>query len=30
MVENPDAHNWVGWRDCLDPHLTALLQRVWN
>jgi enterochelin esterase family protein len=30
MVENPDAHNWVGWRDCLDPHLTALLQRVWT
>jgi len=30
MIENPDAHNWVGWRDCLDPHLTALLQRVWT
>jgi enterochelin esterase family protein len=30
MVENPDAHNWVGWRDCLDPHLTTLLQRVWS
>jgi enterochelin esterase family protein len=30
MVENPDAHNWVGWRDCLDPHLTSLLRRVWS
>ena len=30
MVENRDAHNWVGWRDTLDPHLTSLLRRVWN
>lgn len=29
MVENGDAHNWVGWRDALDPHLTSLLLRVW-
>jgi enterochelin esterase-like enzyme len=26
--EVPDAHNWTGWRDALDPHLTALLRRV--
>jgi enterochelin esterase-like enzyme len=30
MIENADGHNWVGWRDCFDPHLTALLQRVWS
>jgi enterochelin esterase-like enzyme len=29
LVEVPDAHNWVAWRDALDPHLTALLQQVW-
>ncbi len=29
LTENRDAHNWVGWRDTFDPHLTALLQRVW-
>ena len=29
FVENRDAHNWIGWRDTLDPHLTTLLQRVW-
>jgi len=28
FAEVPDAHNWIGWRDALDPHLTALLQRV--
>jgi enterochelin esterase-like enzyme len=22
---NRDAHNYVAWRDCLDPHLTDLL-----
>jgi len=27
-VEVPDAHNWTGWRDALDPHLTTLLQTV--
>lgn len=26
--EVPDAHNWTGWRDAFDPHLTALLRRV--
>jgi hypothetical protein len=29
LEEVPDAHNWVGWRDALDPHLTGLLRRVW-
>ena len=30
FAEVPDAHNWVGWRDGFDPHLTSLLQRVWS
>ncbi len=29
LVENRDAHNWVGWRDTFDPHLIDLLQRLW-
>ncbi len=29
LVENRDGHNWVGWRDTFDPHLIALLQRMW-
>jgi enterochelin esterase-like enzyme len=29
FAEVPDGHNWIGWRDALDPHLTSLLQRVW-
>ncbi|RSM57684.1 esterase [Actinoplanes sp. ATCC 53533] len=28
FTEVPDAHNWTGWRDALDPHLTTLLQTV--
>jgi len=24
LVEHPDAHNWVSWRDSLHPHLTEL------
>ena len=28
LIEVPDAHNWTGWRDALDPHLTTLLQRA--
>jgi enterochelin esterase-like enzyme len=28
FAEVPDGHNWTGWRDALDPHLTALLQQV--
>jgi enterochelin esterase family protein len=29
FVVNRDAHNWVGWRDCLDPHLVDLLAALW-
>jgi enterochelin esterase-like enzyme len=29
LVEQRDAHNWVAWRDALDPHLTLLLERLW-
>ena len=29
LVENRDAHNWVGWRDTFDPHLIELLRKVW-
>jgi enterochelin esterase family protein len=25
-----DAHNWVAWRDLLDPHLPDLLLRAWT
>jgi enterochelin esterase-like enzyme len=28
-VEVPDLHNYVGWRDAFDPHLTALLRKAW-
>ena len=28
--EQPDAHNWVSWRDCWDPHLVDLLNRAWS
>jgi enterochelin esterase-like enzyme len=27
---NRDAHNYVGWRDTLDPHLVELLGRSWG
>jgi len=27
---NRDAHNYVAWRDALDPHLVELLQRAWG
>jgi enterochelin esterase-like enzyme len=30
LYENPDAHNYVGWRDAFDPHLTDLLRYVWR
>jgi len=30
FTEVPDAHNWTGWRDALDPHLTTLLQTVFR
>ena len=29
LIENPDAHNWVGWRDTFDPHLIDLINRMW-
>lgn len=29
LAEVPDLHNYTGWRDALDPHLTGLLARVW-
>jgi enterochelin esterase-like enzyme len=29
LVVNRDGHNWVGWRDTLDPHLVELLQKTW-
>lgn len=28
FAEVPDGHNWTGWRDAFDPHLTRLLQQV--
>jgi enterochelin esterase family protein len=27
---NRDAHNYVAWRDALDPHLPDLLARAWG
>ncbi len=30
FVENPDGHNYTGWRDCLDPGLRMLLQAAWG
>lgn len=30
LEEVPDMHNYVGWRDALDPHLTTLLKRAWT
>lgn len=27
---NPDAHNWIGWRDAFDPYLVDLLARTWR
>jgi enterochelin esterase family protein len=28
LVEHPDAHNWISWRDVLHPHLAELLLRT--
>jgi enterochelin esterase-like enzyme len=28
LVEHRDAHNWVAWRDVLDPHLARLVERA--
>lgn len=30
LVEIPDAHNYVGWRDAWEPALTDLLREVWD
>ena len=30
LEEVPDLHNYVGWRDAFDPHLTNLLRRAWT
>ena len=30
LHEVPDMHNYTGWRDALDPHLTGLLAQVWG
>jgi len=30
LVEVPDAHNYVGWRDAFDPALVDLLRHVWE
>jgi enterochelin esterase family protein len=30
LVEVPDAHNYVAWRDALDPALVDLLGTVWT
>jgi enterochelin esterase-like enzyme len=27
LVEHPDAHNWISWRDVLYPHLAELILR---
>ncbi|MGV1003292.1 MAG: alpha/beta hydrolase [Candidatus Nanopelagicales bacterium] len=29
LTENPDGHNYTGWRDCLDPALRDLLRELW-
>lgn len=30
LVEVPDAHNYIGWRDAFDPALADLLRSVWE
>jgi enterochelin esterase family protein len=30
FTENADMHNYTGWRDALDPHLTELLAAIWS
>ena len=30
LHETRDAHNWVAWRDSLDPHLLDVLVRAWS
>jgi enterochelin esterase family protein len=29
LAEVLDLHNYTGWRDAFDPHLTRLLAAVW-
>ena len=29
LVENRDAHTWIGWRDTYEPHLLDLLKKRW-
>jgi enterochelin esterase family protein len=29
LAEVPDLHNYTGWRDAFDPHLTELLRACW-
>jgi enterochelin esterase-like enzyme len=28
LVEHPDAHNWVAWRDVFSPHLARFVARA--
>ena len=30
LHETGDLHNYTSWRDAFDPHLTALLARLWG
>jgi len=30
LAEHRDAHNWVAWRDSLDPFLVGLLEELWQ
>lgn len=30
LVEHPDLHNWICWRDTFHPHLTRLLAELWS
>jgi enterochelin esterase family protein len=30
LDEVPDLHNYTGWRDAFDPHLTGLLAQLWS
>jgi enterochelin esterase family protein len=30
FAETRDGHNWINWRNALDPHLITLLRRVWS
>jgi enterochelin esterase family protein len=30
FTENPDMHNYTGWRDTFDPHLTGLCALLWS